>query len=164
MAEPTVSYEEAQLLYRAGFGMARRLGQDEATSTDLAQEAVVRAMADWERVRDRAVPWVNRVVTNLVIDDWRRRHRVARLLRRPVTHESTGEVSLDLVQALGQLPRRQRESVVFRYLMDLSQEDTANAMGCSVGSVSQHTSRGLQTLRVLLGPDYPITTGGLSDA
>ena len=72
--------------------------------------------------------WAQTFLGRSIIDDWRRRHRTARLLRRPPVHPSSGEESLDLVQALGKLPRRQRESVVFRYLMDLSQEETANAM------------------------------------
>ncbi len=48
----------------------------------------------------------------------------------------------DLVAALRRLPRRQREVVVLRYLADFSEADVAAALGCSVGSVKTHASRG----------------------
>jgi RNA polymerase sigma factor (sigma-70 family) len=51
---------------------------------------------------------------------------------------------------LSKLPKRQRESVVLRYLGDLSEAQTADLMGCSVGSVKTHSSRGLSALREVL--------------
>jgi DNA-directed RNA polymerase specialized sigma24 family protein len=48
------------------------------------------------------------------------------------------------------LPRRQREAVVLRYFADLSEKDTAQVMGVSVGSVKAYTSRGLASLGQLL--------------
>jgi RNA polymerase sigma factor (sigma-70 family) len=53
----------------------------------------------------------------------------------------------DLVVALRRLPRRQREAVVLRYLADLSEAQVAIEMGCSVGAVKSHGSRGLTSLR-----------------
>jgi RNA polymerase sigma factor (sigma-70 family) len=55
-----------------------------------------------------------------------------------------------VVHALQQLPRRQREAVVLRYYGDLSEAQTASAMGCSVGAVKSHTSRAMAALRPLL--------------
>src|SRR5918995_697204 len=48
------------------------------------------------------------------------------------------------------LPGRQRDAVVLRYLADLSEADVAAALGCSVGAVKQHTRRGLAALRTSL--------------
>jgi RNA polymerase sigma factor (sigma-70 family) len=55
-----------------------------------------------------------------------------------------------LYAALERLPKRQRESVVLRYLGDLSEAQTADLMGCSVGSVKTHSSRGLAALKEVL--------------
>ena len=55
-----------------------------------------------------------------------------------------------VLDALQQLPRRQREAVVLRYYGDLSEAQTAAAMGCSVGAVKSHTSRAMSALRPLL--------------
>jgi DNA-directed RNA polymerase specialized sigma24 family protein len=62
------------------------------------------------------------------------------------------------------LSRRQREVVALRYLADLPETDVARALGCSVGTVKQHASRGLAALRAALGPRSdllaPVAPGG----
>jgi RNA polymerase sigma factor (sigma-70 family) len=55
-----------------------------------------------------------------------------------------------MLQALARLPRRKRACVVLRYYLDLSEADTAAALGISVGTVKSQTSRALQRLRPLL--------------
>ena len=55
-----------------------------------------------------------------------------------------------LVRALAQLGPRQRAAVVLRYLEDLSEAETAAALGCSVGNVKSQTSRALARLRVVI--------------
>jgi DNA-directed RNA polymerase specialized sigma24 family protein len=57
----------------------------------------------------------------------------------------------DVVTALQSLPRREREAVALRYLLDLSERDTALALRVSVGAVKGYTSRGLARLAELLG-------------
>ena len=51
------------------------------------------------------------------------------------------------VAALGSLPPKMRAAVVLRHVHDLSVDDTAEALGCSVGTVKSQTSRGLEKLR-----------------
>jgi RNA polymerase sigma-70 factor (sigma-E family) len=58
-----------------------------------------------------------------------------------------------LLSALQQLPPKQRATLVLRYFDDLSEADTARALGCSTGSIKQHSSRGLARLRTLLPAD-----------
>jgi RNA polymerase sigma factor (sigma-70 family) len=58
-----------------------------------------------------------------------------------------------VVHALTSLPRRQREALVLRYYADLSEAQTAHAMGISAGAVKSHTSRGMAALRHLLEED-----------
>jgi RNA polymerase sigma factor (sigma-70 family) len=58
---------------------------------------------------------------------------------------------LDLQRALLGLPRRQRDVVVLRYLLDQSEDTVAGALGVSVGTVKTHAFRGLAALRLSLG-------------
>ena len=81
-------------------------------------------------------------------------HReVAALVPGVIDLEDTTTLRLALAEALRKLPRRQREAVALRFLSDLSEADTAEALGISAGSVKTHVHRGLATLRDELGDD-----------
>ena len=54
----------------------------------------------------------------------------------------------DVMTALAGLTRGQRAVVVLRYFDDLTEQQTAAALGCSVGTVKSQTARALETLRV----------------
>ena len=54
----------------------------------------------------------------------------------------------DVWTALGRLPRRQRAAVVLRYYEGLTEHETAEVLGCSVGTVKSQTHRALAKLRV----------------
>ena len=58
-----------------------------------------------------------------------------------------------LWQALQELPVRQRAAIVLRYYEDLTEAQTADAMGCAVGTVKSQVSAGLRKLRDRLGAD-----------
>jgi len=60
-----------------------------------------------------------------------------------VTHDA-------VVAALLTVPPRQRAAIVLRYYQDLTEAQTAEVMGCSVGAVKTHTSRALAKLRETL--------------
>ena len=69
--------------------------------------------------------------------------------RAVVAPEDAGLAAFErasVVAGLRKLPRRQREAVVLRYYGDLSETQTATAMGVSVGAVKSFTSRGLAAL------------------
>lgn len=108
-------------------------------------------MVRWRKVEPYAVAWVSRVAANLAID------RTRRDRRSEVVPDDLGRVDpdaaerLDLQRALRGLPRRQRDVVVLRYLLDQSEQTVAGALGVSVGSVKTHASRGLAALRLSLG-------------
>ena len=135
-------------LYGLAYRVAYRILGDRGDAEDVAQEALTRAAQRWARLADRPEGWVSRVSSNLAIDRFRRRSR------RPPT--PTGPLGMvdpylgergDLVAALRQLPRRQREVVVLRYLADLSEAAVAAELGCSLGTVKSHASRALANLR-----------------
>ena len=57
-------------------------------------------------------------------------------------------VATEIRHALASLPRRQREAVLLRFLLDLSVEDTAQRMGCAAGTVRALTAQGVGRLRL----------------
>jgi RNA polymerase sigma factor (sigma-70 family) len=140
--------------YRAGYAVLGRRAEAE----DCAQEAMARALARWSRVEDHAAAWVARVATNLALDrirklDRQRRHTVA---PAPAVDDPVALRRHDLVLALRALPARQREAVVLRFIVDLSEHETARAMSCAVGTVKSSAARGLERLRATLGPSWAL--------
>jgi len=146
-------------LYRLAYRVAFRILGDRPEAEDIAQEALARATLRWDKLHDRPEGWVTRVASNLALDRYRRRRRRPPVQTGPlgIVDDRTVERS-DLVTALRRLPRRQREVVVLRYLADMAEGDVARTLGCSVGSVKTHASRGLSALRRQLGD--PGTAGG----
>jgi RNA polymerase sigma-70 factor (sigma-E family) len=150
-----LTFEEVfPVLIRDAYRVAYRLLGDRGEAEDVAQEACARAYSRWASVRDHAEPWCVRVASNLALDLLRARTRAIRRNERlkasEVTVNPAIEERLDLYAALATLPKRQRETVVLRYLGDLSEAQTADLIGCSVGSVKTHASRGLAALREVL--------------
>jgi len=137
------------LAYRVAF---RILG-DRPEAQDLTQEALARAYSRWNRVADYDEAWITRVVTNLALGEVRRRDRADRRLNATTREPAIDAVVVqraELVTVLLRLSRRQREVVAMRYLADLPEAQVAAALGCSVGTVKQHASRGLAALRLAL--------------
>jgi RNA polymerase sigma-70 factor (sigma-E family) len=150
-----LTFEEVfPVLIRDAYRVAYRLLGDRGEAEDVAQEACARAYSRWASVRDHAEPWCVRVASNLALDLLRARTRAVRRNERIKANETfvnpAIDERLDLYAALAKLPRRQRETVVLRYLGDLSEVQTADLIGCSVGSVKTHASRGLASLREVL--------------
>lgn len=139
--------DEYPRLWSTAYRVAFRVLGTRAEAEDVAAEACARAYASWRRVSSYPEPWVARVAGNLAIDVIRRRGR-SRDPEEGRTRDPMLEDRLDLQRALRRLPRRQREVVTLRYLADLPEETVALALGCSVGTVKTHASRGLAALRL----------------
>lgn len=139
-------------LYRLAFRVGFRILGDRGDAEDVAQEALARAMLRWSRLHEHPEGWITRVASNLAIDRQRKRRRQSQIPLGPIRilDEYDAERE-DLVRALRRLPRRQREVVVMRYLADMSETESAKAIGCSIGAVKTHASRGLAALRRHLG-------------
>jgi RNA polymerase sigma factor (sigma-70 family) len=134
----------ARLAYRVAFRLTGSRGDAE----DISQETLARASIRWPKVEPYAEAWVTRVATNVALGLLRKGSRspgTASDGERP--HDQIVSDRLALVAALRSLPRRQRETVALRFLADLSEIQVAAALGCSVGAVKQHSSRGLAALR-----------------
>jgi RNA polymerase sigma-70 factor (sigma-E family) len=137
-------------LYDCAYQHAYKLLGDRQEAEDLAQEACTRACLRWHQL-DTPRAWVIRVTTNLAFDRFRRLRSTARHLRLPPAPAvAPDDRHVDLHRALAKLPKRQRDVVVLRYLADLSEAQTAAALGCSPGTVKSHAARGLHALRTTL--------------
>jgi RNA polymerase sigma-70 factor (sigma-E family) len=122
---------------------------------DLAQTTLIRTYGAWHRVRhDDALSYARRVMVNLHTDWLRRRPwREQPRAELPDTGGPDGghgaiEDRAALVAALQSLTRRERAAIVLRYYVDLSEQQTAQTLGVSVGTVKSVCSRALAKLRV----------------
>jgi RNA polymerase sigma-70 factor (sigma-E family) len=117
---------------------------------DLVQVALVKAVPHWSRIADHPEPYVRRILARESVSRWRRRRwrEVATevLPDRPV-HTGDHDDRLALGQALATLAPRQRAVIVLRYFEDLTERQTAEALGIGVGTVKSHTRDALARLR-----------------
>lgn len=128
---------------------------DPATAEDVVQDAFAKLYGRWRTLRDpeRALPYLR----SCVLNGARSRLRHAKVAQR---HAPAGEANAGsaedaallraehaaVLAALDQLPRRQREVLVLRYFLDLTEAGIAETLGISPGSVKQHASRGMAAL------------------
>lgn len=154
-----VMVELHNLHYLSLVRMATLLLRDRCTAEEVVQDAFVSIHGAWPKLRDpaKAVPYLRQCVVNKSRSVLRRRIVEERHLGRPLPDapaaEHTALAILDrsaLVAALRLLPSRQREAIVLRFYLDLTEADTARAMGISCGAVKSHTFRGLAALRTSL--------------
>lgn len=144
------------------------LGNLEAAE-DAVQDAFLGVHAAWGRVRDReqAVGYLHRSVVNTARSRLRRRALALRHRPQPPADSRSAEELVlatelggPVLAALRALPRRERETVLFRHYLDLSEQQTADALGIRIGSVKGYASRGLATLRAALRDTGVDTEGG----
>lgn len=144
--------------------LATLLLRDAMVAEEVVQDAFVAVHDRWRRLRepDDAVAYLRQSVVNRCRSVQRR--RVVALKHLPqaapdapaadadvVAHERRGEV----LAALRELPTRQREVLVLRYYLDLSEADIATTLGISRGAVKSHASRGSARLREILTAEPP---------
>jgi RNA polymerase sigma-70 factor (sigma-E family) len=135
---------------------------------DLVQSTLTKLYIAWSSFQhaDNPDAYLRRTLVNALTDErrrWWRRHE--RSMADPpdlIRHESGGDADDELSRALRDLPPKMRATLVFRYYYDLDIADTADALGCSVGTVKSQTARALERLRGVLAPDdlstqFPMT-------
>ncbi|PPK67878.1 SigE family RNA polymerase sigma factor [Actinokineospora auranticolor] len=127
---------------------------------DLAQTAFVALHRRWRKIRDRGAldAYVRRSVVRAMIDEtrrpWRRERHVDAVPEVAASNAEVGEVVATrsaLLDGLARVPPRQRAVLVLRFLEGLDVAGTAQALGCSEGTVKSQTARGLTALRDVLG-------------
>jgi RNA polymerase sigma-70 factor (sigma-E family) len=129
---------------------------DADQAQDLAQNTLIRTYGAWHRVRhDDALSYARRIMVNLHTD-WLRRRPWREQPRAELPDTGSGydgghgavEDRAALIAALQSLTRRERAAIVLRYYVDLSEQETAQTLGVSVGTVKSVCSRALAKLRV----------------
>jgi len=150
-----------QDLFESSYGRlvnaAALLLRDRASAEDVVQDVLARCLDTWDRhglpedperyvtvaVMNRSRSTIRRIVTE-------RRHAPSRPMSVEGADAALSGRDEVLEDALSRLPRRQRECLVSRFVLDLSIAQSAEALGISAGSVKTHTSRGLLALRGLM--------------
>jgi RNA polymerase sigma-70 factor (sigma-E family) len=128
---------------------------DRHTAEDLVQTAFAKLYLSWDRVRDQGSMdgYLRRILVNennsLWRRGWKKREHVTDELPEPVPHvdqhdDGRSGALWDLVQTL---PKKARAVLVLRYYEELSEAETAEVLGISVGTVKSQTSRALAALR-----------------
>lgn len=139
--------------------LARFFVEDRTAAEDLVQEAFIRLSRTAHRIRDRekAAAYLRSIVINLARDHNRRglvslRHRPPAVLDEPSAEQTAAERESrnEVVAALRDLPRRQRDCVALRYYLELPVEEIAATLGVSANSVKTHLQRGLRSLALSL--------------
>lgn len=143
--------------------LAYLLTGDREVAQDLAHEAFIRAVGRLAHLRqaDAFGPYLRRAVVNLSRNHFRSRSRERAAVQRsvplrPETSQSAERTVVDrdaLRAVLLELPDRQREAIVLRFYLDLSDGQAAEAMRCRPGTVRSLVSRGMQSLRSNLEAD-----------
>jgi RNA polymerase sigma-70 factor (sigma-E family) len=140
---------------------------DRTEAEDLLQTALERAYRRWPSIRQKDVPeaYVRKIIVTAAIDTARRRTlRRAPLdeeripgLPDPAVEGIPGRAAL--LSCVRELPAGQRAVLVLRYFDDLTEADTARALGCSIGTVKSQHARAMARLRDLVRqqPDGSMT-------
>jgi len=121
---------------------------DHHDAEDLVQSALIKVVPKWRRIQDHPEPYVRKVLARESVSRWRgRRWREVTTAKVPETthHDSTDRIAL--LEDLRRLSPQQRAVLVLRYLDDLTEADTAAALGISVGSVKSYARDALARLR-----------------
>ncbi|GAB3790981.1 RNA polymerase sigma factor [Nocardioides ungokensis] len=128
--------------------------QDIGRAEDVAQEAFLELLRHWGRVSryDRPGAWVRRVAIRKAVQVTKREARRSWFERRAAAStvsDALSPVGADdaLWAAVRSLPAQQRAVVALFYYEDLSVEDVAGVLGCSVSTVKVHLHRARESLR-----------------
>ena len=149
--------EFAEYMHARQAGLLRTaylLTGDRHSAEDLVQTSLAKLYLAWDKVHDRGAMdgYVRRIMVNENNSLWRRAWKRREFASHPMPdcevvdrYDDGARGALwDLVQTL---PKKSRDVVVLRYYEQLSEAETAEALGISVGTVKSQTSRALATLR-----------------
>jgi RNA polymerase sigma-70 factor (sigma-E family) len=159
---PWADFEDFFERTRAGLGrLALLLTGDVTSAEDLMADVFLMVWRQWETVStvDEPLAYVRRMMVNTAAS---RTRRILREQRRTslalagvaeAVRDPDGAESVDVRAALLRLPVRRRACVALRHAFDLSEAETAAALGVSVGTVKSQTSKGMAQLQRLLSDE-----------
>ncbi|MGZ4762272.1 MAG: SigE family RNA polymerase sigma factor [Ilumatobacteraceae bacterium] len=146
--------------YRKCAALAYALTGSASDGDDLVQEAFTTAFRRWSEIAGYEDPlaWVRKVMVNNAMSRGRKLRREllasARLRGRPQVEAPTIDAAdRELWRLVGELPEQQAAAIALHYIDDLSVESIANVLGCSVGTVKTHLSRGRHALAARLATE-----------
>ena len=161
------AYEEIVRLHQTiAFRTAWVITRSAADAEEAAQDGFLKAHAALARFREGAPfrPWLLAIVANEARNRIRSARRREQLVlrvaeeRRPDGAVPSPEAALldserrdELLAAIERLPEPAREAIACRYLLELTEEETAAALDCPRGTVKSRLSRALDRLRIELG-------------
>lgn len=163
------AYEELVGLHqRVALRAAYLVIRDASEAEDIVQDAFIKAYRALARFRRGAPfrPWLLKIVTNEARNRWQTAGRRADLAtraaaetvpRQSATPESVlldSEQTAELLAAVDRLKENDQLVVACRYFLDLSEEETAEVLGCPRGTVKSRLSRALDRLREDMGDEY----------
>jgi RNA polymerase sigma-70 factor (sigma-E family) len=129
---------------------------DEHLAQDLLQQALTKLALRWDRLKDQNPDaYMQRILYRDAVSWWRRVRRerlgaeVPELPDEPADDETVERI--DLHRALRELTVKQRAVLVLRYFEDLTEVETADLLGVSVGTVKSQTHAALNRLRTVVG-------------
>ena len=123
---------------------------DHHDAEDLVQSALIKVVPKWTRIQGHPEPYVRQVLARESVNRWRaRRWREVTTDAVPESVHKDRTDRIALLEDLRRLSRRQRAVLVLRYFDDLTEAETATALGISVGTVKSHARDALARLRQL---------------
>ncbi len=123
---------------------------DHHDAEDLVQSALIKVVPKWTRIKDGPEGYVRQVLARESVNRWRgRRWRevTTDVVPEVMHHPAVSADRIALFEDLRRLSPRQRAVLVLRYFDDLTEADTAAALGISVGTVKSHARDALARLR-----------------
>jgi RNA polymerase sigma-70 factor (sigma-E family) len=145
--------------YRTLVRLAAMLVRDIPTAEEVVQDAFIAMHGGWHRLKEteKALAYLRQAVVNKSRSVLRHRMVVDKNLQQAPPDMPSAEHGAfvllersEVVAALRDLPVRQREAIVLRYYLDLSEAEIAAMMRISRGAVKSHTARGMAALRTAL--------------
>ncbi|MEP6796550.1 MAG: SigE family RNA polymerase sigma factor [Lapillicoccus sp.] len=174
-SEPWPGDDPLTELYAAHWASLVRLAwllvHDQGRAEEIVQDVFIASHPRMGQLREagNALAYLRRAVVNGCRSTFRHQQVENRWLRSEAgAAEALGRRSVDsaetdvirqseggtLLAALSRLPERQREVLVLRYYSDLSEQQIAEALEISTGTVKSHAHRGLTALRDALGGSH----------
>jgi RNA polymerase sigma-70 factor (ECF subfamily) len=152
--------DEFRAFYRAHYGVILTVAEQRLDTRQAAEDATADVFQiAWRRFRDEgaalSLPWAYQILRNVVGTEYRRRERARRALDRLADEQADppeDDQRIDVRDALGQLPERERELLFMAYWEDLTHDEIAQILGITHGALRVRLTRARARLRAALEP------------